>query len=104
MTFWNTATLPLAEFRPGMMSLAEMGDHLTMVYLEIAPHMEDAGHEHPFDQCGIILEGEMEMSIGTERKMLGPGQAFFIPAGERHGWKTMDSPVKALDVTPKQTG
>jgi len=103
MTFWNTATLPLSEFRPGMMSQAEMGDHLIMVCLEIAPHLKDAGHEHPFDQCGVILEGQLEMFIGTERKMLGPGQAFFIPAGERHGWKTTDSPVKALDVTPKQT-
>ncbi len=104
MTFWDTATLPLADFRPGIMSQAEMGDHLTMVCMEIAPHLEDTGHKHAFDQCGIILEGQLEMSIGTERRTLGPGQAFFIPAGEHHRWKTLQSPVKALDVTPKQTG
>jgi len=104
MAFWDTATLPLAEFRPGMMSRAETGDHLIMVCMEIAADMEDSGHEHPFDQCGIILEGEMEMFIGRERRTLRPGQAFFIPAGQRHGWKTTGSPVKALDVTPRQQG
>ena len=53
MTFWNLGALPLEEFRPGMMSTAEIGESLVMVCMQIAPRKEDNGHKHPFDQCGI---------------------------------------------------
>jgi hypothetical protein len=49
------AHLQLEEFGPGINSKAEIGDNLTMVCMEIGPHKEDTGHEHPFDQCGIVL-------------------------------------------------
>ena len=102
MTFWNLETLDLEEFRPGIMSRAEMGDHLTMVCMEIGPGLEDTGHEHPFDQCGVVLEGQIEMFAGQERKTLQPNEAYFILSGEHHGWKTFDRPVKILDIFQKQ--
>ena len=101
MSFWNLAKLPLSEFKPGIMSQAAIGEHLLMAYMEIAPGKEDTGHEHPFDQCGVVVEGKIEMFIGGERKLLGPKEAYFMPAGVRHGWKTFDKPVKVLDITPK---
>ncbi len=103
MAFWNLAKLQLAEFRPGITSKAEMGDQLVMVYMEIAGAKEDTGHEHPFDQCGMVLKGKIEMFIEDERKTLGPDQCYFIPAGKRHGWKTSAGPVKILDVCAKQS-
>ena len=101
MTFWNLSTLQLEKFRPGIMSKAEMGDNLIMVCMEIGPGKEDTGHKHSFDQCGIVLEGRIEMYIGKERETLNPNEAYFIPSGENHGWKTLDEPVKLLDVSMK---
>lgn len=101
MAFWNLAALQLEEFRPGIMSKAEIGDDLIMAYMAIGPGREDTGHEHPFDQCGIILEGQIEMVVGKERQILNPNDAYFIPSGERHGWKTLDSQVKVLDISVK---
>ena len=101
MAFWNLESLELEEFRPGIMSKAEVGDNLIMVSMEIGPGKEDAGHIHPFDQCGIVLEGQIEMFIGEEQKLLSPNESYFIPSGERHGWKTFDQPVKILDVSLK---
>ena len=101
MGFCNLVTLKLEEFRPGIMSKAEMGDHLIMVCMEIGAGLEDTGHEHPFDQCGLVLEGQIEMFVGQERKTLQPNEAYFIPSGQRHGWKTFDGPVKLLDVSQK---
>jgi quercetin dioxygenase-like cupin family protein len=102
MGFWDLSNLDLAQFRPGIMSKAELGSNLVMVCMEIGPSMEDAGHEHAFDQCGVVLEGRIEMFNGDERKVLGPYDSYFLPAGQRHGWKTFDVPAKILDVTPKQ--
>jgi len=101
MGIWNLSTLQLEEFRPGIMSKAEIGENLTMVCMEIGPDREDAGHEHPFDQCGVVLDGQIEMFIGDECNTLSANESYFIPAGVRHGWKTFDKQVKLLDISAR---
>jgi quercetin dioxygenase-like cupin family protein len=73
-----------------------------MAFMEIAPNKEGTAHDHPFDQCGIVVEGEIEMSVGEEKKLLRPMQTYFIPAGIKHNWKTTDLSVKILDIVAKQ--
>ncbi len=101
MAFWNLTTIDLEQFRPGILSKAHIGDGLIMACLEIGPAMEDAGHEHPFDQCGIVLEGKIQMFVGEDVRVLNASDAYFIPAGQRHGWKTFGKPVRILDVSRK---
>ena len=102
MSFWEKVNaLDLQEFRPGVRSRVELGRGLVMACMEIGPGLEDQGHEHPYEQCGIVTEGRIEMSVGEERRVLGPLDAYFIPAGVRHGWKTFEAPVKLLDVAGK---
>ncbi|MDZ4164314.1 MAG: cupin domain-containing protein [Smithellaceae bacterium] len=102
MTFWNLESIQLEPFRPGITSRAEIGDNLIMVCMEIGPDKEDPGHRHPFDQCGMILAGRLEMLIGEERRIMEAGEAYFIPAGLHHGWKTFAEPVRLFDISPKQ--
>jgi quercetin dioxygenase-like cupin family protein len=102
MGFWNLKTLKLDEFRPGIWSKVESGKNLTMAVMEIAPNKEGAPHDHPFDQCGVVIEGEIEMSMGEERKLLRPMETYFIPAGINHHWKTIALPAKILDIVVKQ--
>jgi mannose-6-phosphate isomerase-like protein (cupin superfamily) len=101
MAFWNSAELQLEEFRPGILSKAEIGSNLIMACMEIGPNQEDAGHEHIFEQCGIVLEGYIEMFIEDEYMTLGPNQCYFIRSGALHGWKTGAKPVRILDVSAK---
>jgi len=84
------------------MSKAEIGENLIMVCMEIGPRKEDTGHEHPFDQCGVVITGQIEMFIGNDRHTLNSNESYFIPAGVRHGWKTLNEPVRLLDVSVKQ--
>ena len=102
MSFWDLENLKLEEFRPGIFGKAEIGDRLIMVCMEIEPHQEDLGHAHPFDQCGIIVQGQIEMFIGDAHKVLAENETYFAPAGLKHGWKTSDKPVKILDISIKQ--
>ena len=102
MSFWDLKNLKLEAFRPGIFSKAEIGDGLIMAFMEIEAHQEDTGHEHPFDQCGIVVQGQIEMFIADERKILAENEAYFAPAGMKHGWKTSDEPARILDVSLKQ--
>ena len=101
MGFWNLQTLRLHEFRPGIWSRLESGSDLTMAIMEISPNKEGSAHDHPFDQCGIIIEGEIEMFVGEEKKLLKPMETYFIPAGIRHNWRTIGSLAKILDIVVK---
>lgn len=102
MAFWNLGTLNLEPFRPGILSKAEIGGNLIMVCMQIDQGKEDTGHEHPFDQCGIVLEGNIEMFVDQERRLLSSNDCYFIPSGQRHGWKTFDQPVRILDISAKR--
>jgi quercetin dioxygenase-like cupin family protein len=102
MGFWDLKTLRLDEFRPGIRSKLESGSNLTMAFMEIAPNKEGAAHDHPFDQCGIVIEGEIEMSMGEEKKLLKPMETYFIQTGVKHNWKTTGLPAKILDIVVKQ--
>ncbi len=102
MGFWDLKTLKLDEFRPGIRSRLESGTNVTMAFMEIASNKEGIAHDHPFDQCGVVIEGEIEMSIGEEKKSLRPMETYFIPAGIRHNWKTTSSAAKILDIVGKQ--
>jgi quercetin dioxygenase-like cupin family protein len=102
MAFWDLKTLKLDEFRPGIRSKLESGTNLTMAFMEIAPNKEGTAHDHPFDQCGIVIEGEIEMSVGEEKKLLRPMETYFIPAGVKHNWKTSASSARILDIVVKQ--
>jgi len=72
-----------------------------MVCMQIASGKENTGHEHSFDQCGVVLEGQIEMFVGQEDRLLNANDCYFIPSGRRHGWKTFGKPVKLLDVSSK---
>jgi quercetin dioxygenase-like cupin family protein len=102
MGFWDLKTLKLEEFRPGIFSKVEAGTNLVMAIMEIAPNKEGVEHSHPFDQCGIVVEGEIEMSIGEEKRLLKPMETYFIPARISHNWKTAQSSAKILDIVLKQ--
>lgn len=101
MAFWDLKTLKLDEFRPGMRSKLESGTNLTMAFMEIAPNKEGTAHDHPFDQCGVVIEGEIEMSVGEKKKLLRPMETYFIPAGVKHHWKTATIAAKILDIVVK---
>jgi quercetin dioxygenase-like cupin family protein len=102
MGFWDLKTLKLDEFRPGIRSKVESGTNLMMAFMEIAPNKEGSPHDHSFDQCGVVLEGEIEMSIGDEKKLLKPMETYFILAGINHNWKTFTSSARILDIVSKQ--
>lgn len=102
MSFWSRVnSMDLEDFRPGIRSKAEIGDNVILAVMEIGPGKEDTGHQHPFEQCGIVTHGKIEMTVGEERRVLEALDAYFIPSGILHGWKTFDKPVRIMDVSVK---
>ena len=66
--------------------------------VEIDANSEVLRHVHPHEQAGILVEGEMEMGIGGEVKLLKPGDMYIIPGNVEHYAKCGATAAKALDI------
>jgi len=54
-----------------------------LVFFRFLKDMEVPPHSHGA-QWGAVLEGQVEMTIGGETRMCGPGSTYYIPAGVTH--------------------
>jgi quercetin dioxygenase-like cupin family protein len=101
MPFFDFSEGNLQDFRPGIKSAAHFGAQMTLAVMAIDGGKADEGHSHPFEQCGLVLEGVFLLTIAGETRNLSPGQGYFVPAGVVHGWATEKGPVRVLDLSAK---
>jgi quercetin dioxygenase-like cupin family protein len=71
---------------------------MMLSYVCFEPHARVEEHSHPHEQMGLLLEGELEFTIGGEKALVRPGEMWRIPGGVKHSAVAGDRPVKALDV------
>ncbi|TVR04910.1 MAG: cupin domain-containing protein [Spirochaetaceae bacterium] len=50
------------------------------------------------EQMGLVLDGTIEMTIGDETRVLRTGDYYYVPRGVPHGARTLDVPVRMLDL------
>ena len=74
------------------------GERITLSMVEIDANSEVPKHTHPHEQAGILIEGELEMGIGGEVKVLKPGDMYIIPGDVEHYARCGDTPALALDI------
>ena len=61
-------------------------EHLLMVRVNMEPGRAHAFHTHPTrEELLYVLSGRAEQWVGTEHRVLGPGEVAFVPMGEVHG-------------------
>ncbi|MCB0113365.1 MAG: cupin domain-containing protein [Caldilineaceae bacterium] len=98
MPFFDPAEREPHELFPGILTRTFWGDKILISMLDLAPHGDVPFHSHPHEQAGVVLEGELELTIDGEVRLLGPGQVFVIPGGVEHRARTLDKPAKVIDI------
>ena len=84
--------LPVAGIRAW---LSQGPDH-QVVFFEMDTTERIPLHHHG-EQWGVVVEGRMELTIGGETRVYGPGDSYHIPAGVDHGARFLTR-VRAIDV------
>jgi len=67
-----------------------------IIFMDIEPIGEVAPHRHG-EQWGIVVEGEMELTIGGTTRRYRAGDSYHIPADVEHS-ATFLSRVRVVDV------
>ena len=56
-------------------------------------------HRHSKDVVTLVLEGHLEMTVGTETKTVGPGELFLVPANTDHNGRVLGNRVVAYSFS-----
>ena len=96
--FVDAASRGTMDLVPGARTRTFWGENMLLSLVEIDANSEVPPHVHPHEQGGIVIEGEMEMGIDGEVKLLKPGDMYIIPGNVEHYAKCGASPAKALDI------
>lgn len=86
------------EFLPGLVFRPVLGKDLMLSFVSYEPHTEAPRHAHAEEQILYVLEGELEVDLGDETRVLRPGQAAVIPPHLPHAARTHELPCYQLDV------
>ncbi len=70
---------------------------MTIAHWTIEPDAALPDHSHPHEQVTTIIEGEFEMTINEETKVLTPGTVAVIPPNAAHSGKSL-TPCRIFDV------
>jgi quercetin dioxygenase-like cupin family protein len=81
---------------PGVQGRLLQGQEMQAVFFSVESTGEIPPHAHQA-QWGVILEGEMELTVDGVTRHCGRGDAYYIPAGVVHAIRIL-SPMKALDI------
>jgi quercetin dioxygenase-like cupin family protein len=99
MPFFDLSQQPTRELFPGVTITTAWGDRVMLTYV----HFDRADalvptHQHPHEQMGLGLEGEFELIIGDEARLIRPGDSYLIPGNTPHSARSVGGPARALDV------
>ncbi|HET9493172.1 MAG TPA: cupin domain-containing protein [Chloroflexia bacterium] len=58
-------------------------------------------HRHPYDETFVILDGDIEVIVGGEQRMVSSGHIAVIPANTWHEFKNRsDHPALMVNIHP----
>jgi len=95
----------LKEIGKGKLSLRQVGSNLLgrslQVLYETYALNADTGarmYEHDGEEGGVVVSGRIEITVGTERKILGPGDAYLFDSRRPHRFRQV-GPEKCVIIS-----
>lgn len=98
MPFINIHDYPEIELAPGARARTPYGERLMLSRLELDADSIVPTHQHPHEQAGMLLEGELELTIDDETQLCQPGDMFIIPGNTPHRARPVNGPALVLDI------
>ena len=82
--FSTLAEIPLERITDKISRRMMAGSQGMMVWWQMKAGAVAGAHSHPNEQLVWMLKGRMELRIGKETRLMGPGDVAVIPGGINH--------------------
>ncbi len=86
------------ELAPGILLRLVWGERVMLSHVTLQPHSTVPTHSHPHEQTGMVLEGELDMTVGGQTCRCRKGDAFTIPGGVEHSASSGEVGATVLDT------
>src|SRR5579872_5917660 len=102
-TFRAIAELEPIELGQGLVARVVEGERMTFAVVDLEPGAVLPQHQHANEQIGLIVQGEMELTVGTQKRLLRPGDTYVIPGDVPHTAQAGPDGASIVDVfTPRR--
>ena len=89
---------PNPSLPAGMSRQSIVGERGMLCMHEAFPNLKCSPHRHEAEQFSIVLKGCMRFVVGTEERVLGPGEVAHVPGNVLHSIESLEEYVQVLDV------
>jgi quercetin dioxygenase-like cupin family protein len=89
MPFVDTSTLGVVERKPGWFGRFFDSPSMTFAHYEFTAGSTVHEHSHTQEEVWQVVEGELEIDVGGDVRIAGPGVAAIVPPNVRHAVKAL---------------
>ena len=89
-------SVELVEIAGGKISYRQVGHQLAGRNIQILHERYQLGAdtgklalEHPGEEGGVVIRGRLEVTVGAERHVLGPGDAYYFDSRRPHHFRNV---------------
>ena len=76
------------------------GEQVMIAEFRARPGVQVPRHTHPHEQVGYVVSGEVELTIGGQTAVCGPGDSYAIPGGLEHSARFLSECVVIDGFSP----
>ena len=89
MPFIDLDELPEKEPLPGWKGRYAHSDQMTFAFYQVEEGASIHVHDHEQEEVWHVLEGRLEVTIGGESRVVGPGGVAIVPPHTAHGVRAL---------------
>jgi quercetin dioxygenase-like cupin family protein len=89
MPFLDTADIAPFERRPGWIGRTFHSPSMTFAHWDFRAGADIHEHGHPQEEVWQVIEGQLEVTVGGETQVAGPGMVAIVPAGVAHSVRAL---------------
>jgi len=89
MPFLSVRELPVQEPVPGFHLRFVHSETMTIAFWDIDAGALMPEHSHPHEQVAVVVEGELELTVDGETRVVRAGDAAVIPSGVVHSGRAL---------------
>ncbi len=82
--FFDSAARTPKDLLPGIHARTFWGERMLLSLVDLDPHAVIPPHCHPHEQLGIVIKGEMELTVAGETRVVKVGDVYVVPGGAEH--------------------
>jgi len=72
-----------------------------LVFFQFEPKIDLPAHSHVYVQWGMVIDGEMELTISGKPRICRKGDEYVIPAGASHSARFLQK-TRVMDFFPEK--